>query len=220
MTCTDPCHPGAGLAARAARPQIKGWLERLPEVAAEDRHRIRAKPPIENLRIHCAEICFARTSPPLFSSVGLDGLGSRDAAVPWMPAYAPPDGHHDPGCAMVGALAAVFRNPPAELRELQYQRVVEEALVLKIGVKSRRPSPNVPMRFAYAPPPATPWPACVSKPPVYAPEYFRPDSADHRACHRAQGQRESVVRIGDGGDVPCSPSQRGRAYRALRESNH
>ena len=82
MTCTDPCHPGAGLAARAARPQIKGWLERLPEVAAEDRHRIRAKPPIENLRIHCAEICFARTSPPLFSSVGLDGLGSRDAAVP------------------------------------------------------------------------------------------------------------------------------------------
>ena len=49
-----------------------------------------------------------------------------------------PDGHHDPGCAMVGALAAVFRNPPAELRELQYQRVVEEALVLKIGVESQK----------------------------------------------------------------------------------
>ena len=65
-----------------------GWSA-LPEVAAEEAPNPRQathREPSHTLRGNL----FHRTSPPLFSSVGLDGLGSRDAAVPWMPSYAPP----------------------------------------------------------------------------------------------------------------------------------
>ena len=43
--------------------------------------------------------------------------------------------HHQPGGAVVGALAAVLADAPAELGELQHERVVEQALVLQVGVE-------------------------------------------------------------------------------------
>jgi hypothetical protein len=99
-----------------------GWSA-LPEVAAEDRHRIRAKPPVENPRIHCAKI---RLVPDVAAAVLQRRIGrigiKRCCRAVNAPADWSSNGHHDPGCAMVGALAAVFRNPPAELRELEYQR--------------------------------------------------------------------------------------------------
>ena len=59
-----------------------GWRAR-PEIAAEDRGRVRAQPAVQHPRIHGPEIGFEPHVPPLFSSVGLAGKERARAIGIW-----------------------------------------------------------------------------------------------------------------------------------------
>ena len=142
-----------------------------------------------------------RTSPPPEESVGLPAKGLRfgrravDAA-----ADAAADGEHHAALAVVGALGAVLGDAAAELGELQQRRLVEQPLVLHVGVErrdravdrrhqalvgagGRRAGALLGMRVVAA---------------GLHPEHLGADAADDRPGDRAQRVAEAGVRIGRG----------------------
>ena len=77
-----------------------------------------------------------RTSRARVLERGIVGAGAqvgRGAVEPAADAAA--HRQHDPGGAVVGALAAVLVDAAAELRELQHERVAQQPLVRQVGVE-------------------------------------------------------------------------------------
>ena len=110
------------------------------EVAAEHAHRIRRQPTVEHARVdrpevrlvpHVARVVLERRVPRIRLQRCRRPVQSA--------AYSASDSHHHPGCAVVGALAAVFADAAAEFRELQDQRVVQQALIPQVIVERERP---------------------------------------------------------------------------------
>src|SRR3990170_5613652 len=107
-----------------------------PEVTAENRRRVRAQPVVEHARVYGAEIGLVPDVAALVLERRIGGRriercgGSVDAATDRAA-----DRHHHARRAMVGTLAAVFRDAAPELGELQNQRLAEKTLVAEIGVE-------------------------------------------------------------------------------------
>ena len=101
-----------------------------------------------------------------------------------------------PGGAMVGALAAVLTDAPAELRELQHQRVVQQTLVPQVGVEREQAVAERAHQIRVRARAGVALAGVRVEAAGLHPVDPRADAADDRAGDRAKRQREPVVRIG------------------------
>src|SRR5688572_9229959 len=109
------------------------------EVAAQDAGGAGAQPFVEHLGIHRPEVGLVLDVATIVLERRVRGRrverGRRpvDAA-----AHAAAHGHHHRSRAVVRAAAAVLADPPAELRELQHERVVQQTLVAQVVVEGQQ----------------------------------------------------------------------------------
>ena len=117
------------------------------EVAVENRHRVDARAtgraPGRRRSGSRSRSARRRSCSPASDAGRERGRGAVQAA-----AHRAAEHHHQTRGAVIGAGAAVLRDPAAELREDDDRRVVGQALVADVAVEAHSPSPSVPIRLA------------------------------------------------------------------------
>ena len=97
---------------------------------------------------------------------------------------------------MIGALTAVLGNAPAELRELQHERIAEQTLIAQVHVERLKPVPDGPHQVRVGAASGVTFRGVRVESTCLHPEDARPDAASDRSGHGLERQRKAIVLIG------------------------